>query len=210
MDYKLSLSINATDLEKLRERNLNIVLGKSISNEIPRIAWSSFNPFEHNDIRWKDEIGIYAALNTSLEVGSVVNVVSDLKKAEPGKTYIFEETGVFKMTDQPVEPYSYEIDNQMPANQNPALTFGLMQDVTIQGINKELSVINALAVPANQHVRFLDATKHIIYIWLLENTASSAVIDADPEKATVLAFTDFTDSHDISLHFDMKTMKFIP
>lgn len=160
--YKLNIKINDQDLKTIYKAEEKIVLIKHTAgdNDTP-VAWVCFSPFMNNTIEWENQFAIYAS-NTDVQHGARISKLSDLA-ATTKVMYGFEQ-GVFQRPElaASIGENSYAIKNLM--DEYDGLTFGLAQDVQVNGEGIEKNPINAVFVPYQQSITMTPIETVDIYL----------------------------------------------
>ncbi|MDR2889555.1 MAG: hypothetical protein LBV33_06930 [Lachnospiraceae bacterium] len=147
-DYRLNIKFNEKDLMPIYQANEKLVVVRHTAEagEL-QVVWVSFRPFMSNTVDWKNNFTIYSS-STELQEGLMVNKLSEIDAASM-TGYGFER-GCFRspVPIREVENNTYAIHNQM-AGQD-ALTFGLAQNVVVNGTVFTNHPINAVSVPFGQ------------------------------------------------------------
>jgi len=161
-NYRLNVKFNENDLRTIYKANEKVVIAKhTAGNADSQVAWISFKPFMENTIDWSDEFAVYAS-TTDIENGASINKLSD-KDAEARLLYQFKE-GIFQdATPQAaLGDNTYSLSNQM--NDYAGLTFGLAQNVNVNGEAFVNHPINALYLPYGQSANMTPIERIDIYL----------------------------------------------
>ncbi|MEW6732591.1 MAG: hypothetical protein AB1489_14780 [Acidobacteriota bacterium] len=208
-EFNLNLLIDPNqDLPLIKAAQLNIILAKPIGGGAPNVAWQSFDPFPDNNVEWTEEYGLYAS-TTQVNNGARITKMSTTGyPAQSGAYYSFTSNATFNgpITDGNVPPAnSYKIVNDMPSSQYPALTFGLMQSASINGVAAQFRPINAQTVLSKLDVTFTPLTT--VYVWLQAQLVSETVITSVTSRHTKVTFGGPITSH--TLKYDRNTGMFV-
>ena len=160
--YRLNIKINGQDLKTIYKANEQIVIVKhTAGNADSQVAWVSFKPFMNNTVDWENNFAVYAS-NTEVQHGAVINKLSDLA-ATTKVMYNFEQ-GVFQKPEivPSLGKNTYAVKNDMA--DYDGLTFGLAQDVQVNGIGMAKNPINAVFVPYEQSISMTPIEKVDIYL----------------------------------------------
>lgn len=160
--YRLNIKINDQDLKTIYKANEQIVIVKhTAGNADSQVAWVSFKPFMNNTVDWENNFAVYAS-NTEVQHGAVINKLSDLA-ATTKVMYNFEQ-GVFQKPEivPALGKNTYAVKNDMA--DYDGLTFGLAQDVQVNGIGMAKNPINAVFVPYEQSISMTPIEKVDIYL----------------------------------------------
>jgi hypothetical protein len=191
-NYSLNIDIDPTDLQTIYAANELVTIVKQ-SAAGPSVAWVAFLPFEATTLTWTDSYALYAS-NTSVQGGAVINQLSNIL-AGPGLNYPFLNGDFGTATpDGTLPPNTYETVNQMSAF--PLLTFGLAQDIQINGMAQPNRPINAQAVPLNQTATFTPFDN--ITVFLQSQVQSSMMLTTVTSQSIALQFGGSTTSQTIS------------
>jgi hypothetical protein len=191
-NYSLNIDIDTTDLQTIYAANELVTIVKQ-SAAGPLVAWVAFPPFEANTLTWTDSYALYAS-NTSVQGGAVINQLSNIL-AGPGLKYPFLNGDFGTATpDGALPPNTYETVNQMSAF--PMLTFGLAQDIQLNGKAQPNRPINAQAVPLNQTATFTPFDN--ITVFLQSQVQSSMMLTTVTSQSIPLQFGGSTTSQTIS------------
>lgn len=160
--YRLNIKFNDQDLKTIYKANEKIVLVKHTAGEsASQVAWVCFRPFMNNTIDWETSFALYAS-NTEVQHGAKISKLSDLA-ATTKVMYSFEQ-GVFQKPElaAAIGENTYAVRNQM--EEYDGLTFGLAQDVQVNGVGIENNPINAVFVPYGQAISMTPIEKVDIYL----------------------------------------------
>lgn len=161
-DYRLDIKFNEEDLKNIYKADQKIILVKHTKEQTnSNVAWVCFKPFVNNTINWSMNFALYAS-NTELQHGATIHKLSDVP-ATTKVMYNFEQ-GVFQ-NPQPVPrigAHTFALQNKMDGYNG--LTFGLAQDVQVNGVGIEKNPINAVFVPLGQSVSITPVEKIDIYL----------------------------------------------
>lgn len=161
-NYKLNIKFNDEDLKTIYKANERIILVKhTAENSDSKVAWVSFKPFKNNTIAWSTAFALYAS-NTEVQHGAVIDKLSDLS-ATTKVMYKFEQ-GVFQEPELAASlgDNTYALQNKMC--DYDGLTFGLAQDVQVNGVGIEKNPINAVFVPFGQAASMTPIEKIDVYL----------------------------------------------
>ncbi|WP_308366692.1 MULTISPECIES: hypothetical protein [unclassified Microbulbifer] len=150
--YTLNIDFRKQDLDTLYKAGEKVTLIKQSANGQP-VAWVCFYPFENNTITWEEEYAIYAS-TTMIQGGATIQKMSD-EMAQEQMMYAFQN-GNFG-TPAPSGQLSegqYGVSNQTPLSQATGLTFGLAQNVQVNGTAYVNRPINADWVPSKHVATF--------------------------------------------------------
>lgn len=209
-NYTLDLTIDPQDLQIIKAAGLNITIAKPVGSASPNVTWLVFDPFQANKIQWEEQFSIYASPQQILQNGAVISRLSETDfPATDAAYYSFTSSATFSgpFTGSGAPGVgSYQVNNDMPNTQYPALTFGLQQQATINGANINPSPLNAALVPAALSAVFTPLTT--VYIWLQASFRSGTVITQISSKSTVVTFGGTVTQK--SLKYNPATGTFVP
>lgn len=161
-DYKLNIKFNEDDLKTIYKADEKIVLVKHTKEgSDSRVAWVCFKPFKNNTVTWSTSFALYAS-NTEVQHGATIDKLSDLS-ATTKVMYKFEQAVFQKPELVPmIGDNTYALLNKM--DDYDGLTFGLAQDVQVNGIGIEKNPINAVFVPFGQSASMTPIEKVDVYL----------------------------------------------
>ncbi|WP_128895145.1 hypothetical protein [Longirhabdus pacifica] len=198
-NYKLSVFFDDKDLERICCAKQKVVLIKQSGKGSP-LAWVTFDPFELTEITWEDKYGVYASASAT-QNGATISKHSS-KDAISEYCYTFscgrftqnfgKGKGPFPETVIPADGYG--VYNQSGRD----LTFGLYQDVSVNGASYPKSPINAVKV-LNEDVDTFSPLEEV-QIFLQSNIQQGLVLSDLTSQRTTLEFGNGTDS--IGVKFD--------
>lgn len=209
LDYTLDLLIDPESLEILRAAQMKITVAKPVGGETPNVTWLVFDPFQGNTVKWTETFGMYASPTLMDQNGAVIRRMSEIFPANDAAYYSFDTSATFKgpfTGPGSPGPGTFKVDNDMPVNQYPFLTFGLMQSATLNGGPIKPSPLNAALVPAAISASFTPITT--VYVWLQGQFQSGSVLTEINGDATVVEYSGETKNQ--SLKYQKETGKFIP
>lgn len=213
--YTLQLLISPTDLSTILQAGENIVLAKAFSDSPSNVAWVSCAPFQTNTISWDNSYGMYAVV--SMASGKIQPQSTTSIGIASGMYYNFGPTPVFTgpfSGENAPPPGSFRVFNLMPPSNNPSFVFGLIQNVTANGVALNSSPTTAQVVPANQLATFTPLDT--IYVWLQSGVAAGAVLSIPPLAGDSFAVSsratkvDFTSASTLSYVYSSTTGAFVP
>jgi hypothetical protein len=209
MQFSLSLNIDSQSLNYIKAAPQNIVIAKPVASSNPNVAWLSFDPFGSNTVTWDESYGIYAS-TTQFQNGATINKMSEAPyPAQDGTLYTLTPSAVFtgpSTSGNPPPAGTFEVINNMPPSQYPALTFGLEQKATVNGSAQQATPLNAQVVLATQTAMFTPLTT--VFVWLQANLSSGTMITQVIGKASIVTFGNGV--ADQSLSYDPNTGMFVP
>ena len=186
MEYTLNVGIDKKDLEIASDAGLKVVILKQTKDGSANVVWVSFDPFPHNTVKWTEQYSIYAS-DTELINGATINSLCD-KEALPQFKYTFTNSGLFDpgKVDPKLEPNQYEIVNKY--TREPALTFGLAQDVQVGSKAKVNGPICAVKGPSHFTQTFQPIENISIFLQSLIETKT--IMTNVKSEALSVAFKD--------------------
>ncbi|MCD7726157.1 MAG: hypothetical protein LUI12_11525 [Clostridiales bacterium] len=203
-NYELNINITETDLQTIYAADEKIIIVKHTEGSAGKdVAWISFRPFMHNTIQWTTEFAIYAS-NTEVQGGATINKLSD-RKASTKIIYDFNE-GYFAGAEPCSElaANTYAVKNSMKGY--PALTFGLAQDVSVNGRAFANNPINAISIPFGQSASMTPIEK--VDVYLRNDINDGTVISHIMSVALPVEYSESEVSHSIA--YDGTVGKFYP
>lgn len=209
-DYTLDLAIDSNSLNIIKAAQLSITIAKPVNSSSPNVTWLVFDPFPGNKVEWTESYGIYSSPTPITQNGAVISRISETNfPANDAAFYNLNSsstfTGPFTGSGSPPAG-SYKVNNHMPSNMHPALTFGLQQQASINAQEISPSPLNAAVVPANFSAVFTPLTT--VYVWLQAQFTSGTVITEINGKAAVVQFGNGVTQQ--SLKFNPATGTFVP
>jgi hypothetical protein len=197
--YKLTINLETQDVKDINVAQQRITMVKKVGGSSgSKVAWVSFNPFEHNEVTWDAKYGIYAS-STTVQNGSEIYKTSAVNPAICELSYPFEN-GTFSAPVSGDTPNAYGIKNQY----SQQFTFGLAQSVTANGCKFDASPLNAVPVLSMQTSTFTPIEK--IEVFLHSNFNNGVVISDITSKALEL---DFTNDQNITIRYDKTVGQFV-
>ena len=195
-DFQLTIEISRQDTEKINQEGFKVTLARGdLSPGQPLLLWTSFAPFQRNEVHWKDVYGLYASPDP-VEPYPNVTRITDLSvqvPAEPGVVYPFAN-GVFGAPGGQVDPDQYAAENKT----SRSLTFGLTQAITANGEELAAPPINGIALPVEQQVVFLPLDEVSILLFR-EVTEGEVTIDTQ-EGLLLLHFS--AEDPELTVHWN--------
>lgn len=182
-NYSLNLSFDDKTLKDIYDAKQQVILIKqtfSTTSNDADIAWVTFNPFETNSVSWEDNYGVYTS-TTEIQKGATIRKSSH-KTAADTCVYNFDKGFFTKNNDLITEKGSYEVVNET----TDKLTFGLTQDVLVNGKPIQSSPLNASTVLAGQNAVFTPFEK--VQILLQSNAREGLVLATVSSKVFTAEF----------------------
>lgn len=171
MNYALNIMFDDKDLLDIYDAKQSVTLIKqtfSTTSNNSSVAWVTFNPFEINNVNWEENYTVYAS-TTQVQNGASI-LKSSYTDAVDGFVYNFGSGVFLKNPNLSTEADSYEIINTTTGK----LTFGLAQDVKVNGSSVQAAPINAATVLAGQNAIFTPLEK--VQILLQSNVQDGLVL----------------------------------
>lgn len=180
--YTLNIEFDAADLPTIYKAKEKVVLIKQ-TEPGNSLAWITFDPFTNNTVDWTDNYALYAS-KVSVEEGATIRRLANTT-ASPRKRYTFNQGAFLPPADAPqLSQGQYEVFNDY--GEEPWLTFGLAQDVNVNGTAYVNSPINAAVVPYKHTAKFTPFEKIKVYLGV--NMQQSLVITSVASEALTLDF----------------------
>lgn len=180
--YQLNITFEQEDLPTVLDAKEKVTIVKQ-TNSDSKVAWVTFSPFLHNNVKWEDNYSLYCS-NSEIQSGAVITKLSDIS-ASSGLTYNFNK-GVFAdpYPDNTLPPNSYGLKNSMA--EYKSLVFGLAQDIVVNNQAVPNHPISATEVPYSHTTSF--TPYEIVEVYLEANISSSMVVTTTRSKAIVVKF----------------------
>ncbi|MGN0432465.1 MAG: hypothetical protein ACI4EQ_08945 [Lachnospiraceae bacterium] len=160
--YRLNIKFTDKDLQTIYKANEKVVLVKhTAGNGDSQVAWVCFSPFMNNTIDWENQFAVYAS-NTEIQQGAEISKLSDLA-ATTKVVYEFEQA-IFQKPALAagLGDNTYAVKNKM--SDYDGLTFGLAQDVQVNGVGIANNPINAVFVPYGQAISMTPIERIDVYL----------------------------------------------
>ena len=181
-----------------RAKEKIVIVKHTAESTDTQVAWVTFGPFMNNTIEWETQFALYAS-NTEIQNGAYINKLSDIA-ASTQTLYQFEE-GIFQkpVSDSSISPNTYALKHEMTGY--PVLTFGLAQNVVVNGEGFPNHPINATYVPFGQAATMTPIERIDIY---LKNdiTTSTIVSHIMSDKLTV----SYTEENEYTVAYNVLSM----
>jgi hypothetical protein len=201
--YRLNINFEGADLDTIYEARQRVIIVKHTAERKSAVAWVSFTPFEHNIIDWETDFAIYAS-SGEVQGGATISKLSE--KVGQGQINNIFDSGYFNATqpDNTIGANSYEVTNQNKDNYK--LTFGLAQNVSVNGTTFANNPINAIVVPRG-HSALMTPVEEID-VFLDANIDNSTVLSRIDSKSIALEYTG--DTVELSIKYDSVNGVFYP
>lgn len=145
--YRLNIEFTEDGLDVIYKAHQRLTLTKAVEGSAGKsVIWVATLPFKSNAIEWTDDYMLYSSVD-EVQNGASISKLSDTM-ANDNVVYDFANT-----TFQNAKPADcvgineYAVSNTMHQYDN--LTFGLAQEVKVNGMVKQGNPINALTLPYN-------------------------------------------------------------
>lgn len=145
--YKLNINFTEEALKVIYAAHQKLALTKAVAGNTGKsVVWVSTLPFARNVIEWKENYMLYSSME-EVQNGANIKKLSDATAID-NVVYDFS-SAVFQnaKSSECVSVNEYAVHNAMA--QYDSLTFGLAQEVKVNGQTKEGNPINALTLPYN-------------------------------------------------------------
>lgn len=145
--YKLNINFTEEALKVIYAAHQKLALTKAVAGNMGKsVVWVSTLPFARNAIEWKENYMLYSSME-EVQNGANIKKLSDAAAID-NVVYDFS-SAVFQnaKSSDCVSTNEYAVHNAM--DQYDSLTFGLAQEVKVNGQTKEGNPINALTLPYN-------------------------------------------------------------
>jgi len=191
--FQLIINFANSDLDTLSQAGESVILVKTTStptgDSVP-VAWVSFKPFTLNTVTWVENYGVYASNVSPIQGGTIAKLADT--EAYGGQAYSFTNAGHFVGPNAPVT--SGLTNNQYQVVNNwtdaPGLTFGVTQDLTVNGQGLLAHPLNAMLVPSGQNAVFTPLTN--VMIFMESSIQSGMVLEDLRSDVTTLQFGSVT------------------
>lgn len=151
-NYELEIKFTEEGLKAIYAAGEKLILTKEVAgNKGKSVCWVSTLPFLNNIVKWTEEYMLYASREEAMN-GATINKLSDVD-AISELIYDFDNA-IFDNahTSTAVGKNEYGVSNQM--DDYSTLTFGLAQEVKVNGTSTEGRPINAVTLPFNHTATF--------------------------------------------------------
>jgi len=150
--YTLNISFDKPGLDSIHAAQEKVTITKATGSTVNsnQVVWVCFKPALVNTITWQENYGLYSSL-TQVQNGATISIESTVISAEIGDLrYPFNASNYF---DPPITDTSAPAAYSLVNNSGSTFTFGLLQQVTVNGATTS-QIINAAVVPNNQRADF--------------------------------------------------------
>lgn len=145
--YRLNINFTEEALKVIYAAHQKLALTKAVAGNMGKaVVWVSTLPFARNTIEWKENYMLYSSME-EVQNGANIKKLSDTSAID-NVVYDFS-SAIFQnaKSSDCVSANEYAVHNAM--DQYGSLTFGLAQEVKVNGQTKEGNPINALTLPYN-------------------------------------------------------------
>jgi len=202
--YLLKVLIDPETVKFFNDNNQKIVIIKKVNNgdsSISNVSGVTFKSFEVNSVTWEDIYGLYSSY-TELQYNANIIKVSYVL-ASTKNTYSFE-SGIFSspVPDPSISDNTYEVLNKM--SEYEYVTFGLAQNIKVNGLSYEGNPINATSVLTNQLASFTPNER--ISIFMKSNIDNGVIISRITSTELDI---DFTGESEVTIKYDNSICGFV-
>lgn len=145
--YRLFINFTEEALKVIYAAHQRLALTKAVAGNMGKtVVWVSTLPFARNTIEWKENYMLYSSME-EVQNGANIKKLSDATAID---NVVYDFSSAIFQNAKPSEcvgANEYAVHNAM--DQYDSLTFGLAQEVKVNGKTKEGNPINALTLPYN-------------------------------------------------------------
>lgn len=145
--YKLNINFTEEALKIIYAAHQKLALTKAVAGNMGKsVIWVATLPFERNAIEWKQNYMLYSS-REEVQNGANIKKLSDTTAID---NVVYDFSSAIFQNAKPSECVGvneYAVHNAM--DHYESLTFGLAQEVTVNGQTREGNPINALTLPYN-------------------------------------------------------------
>jgi len=202
--YLLTLNIDAQNLQRIRAAGQRIVLARPVNGQT-NVVWVAFDPFSSNTVQWQEDYAVYASA-TMLQRGAQIMVMSQTGMPVPsGERYTLEPSMVFSGPSSGGSPGSYGVQNAVPSNDYPSLTFGLVQPAFVnqQPVQGPVWATTLLSNTITAFTPMQD-----VLVWLQSGIQGGTIVDPGTNRTTKVQFGGGVSS--VTLRYDGNLGVFVP
>ncbi len=200
--YRLNIRFRDEDLEIIAKAQQKVVLVKhTVGSSDASVAWVSFKPWQKNTVDWMNQFAIYSSSSEVMN-GATISKLAD-KSATAGVEYKFAD-GYFHAPVVSVDGKENTYMARNCADDFPAITMGLAQNVVVNGQAFANNPINAVYVPFGQRVVMTPVEK--IDVYLKNDIVDSTVISHIQSIALPVTYKENESEHFIA--YNGKTGEF--
>lgn len=180
-----------TDLQTIYQAKERLTLMKQ-TEPGSQLAWIAFDPFMNNTVEWTDTYAVYASKKI-VEAGATIDRLADIEASQQ-KVYAFQNGGFLEgQKSSQLTPGQYQVNNNYA--QEEWLTFGMAQDVQVNGTAFPSHPINAVVVPRDHTAVFTPYEK--IKVMLRASMRNSLVVSDVSSNALTLTYGGGVTEHTI-------------
>jgi hypothetical protein len=146
-NYKLNINFTEEALQVIYKAHQKLALTKAVEGNVGKaVIWVATLPFKSNVVEWEENYMLYSSREEVMN-GASIKKLSDTIAID-NVVYDFD-SAVFQNAKPSdcVSVNEYAVHNTM--SQYDSLTFGLAQEVKVNGQTKQGNPINALTLPYN-------------------------------------------------------------
>ncbi|MBP3459983.1 MAG: hypothetical protein J6K58_12305 [Lachnospiraceae bacterium] len=145
--YKLNINFTEEALKVIYSAHQRVALTKAVQGNVGKsVIWVATLPFERNMIEWEENYMLYSS-REEVQNGASIKKLSDTTAID---NVVYEFDSAIFQNAKPsdcVSANEYAVHNAM--DNYESLTFGLAQEVKVNGQTKKGNPINALTLPYN-------------------------------------------------------------
>ncbi len=145
--YRLNIHFTEEALKVIYAAHQKLALTKAVAGNMGKsVIWVATLPFERNAIEWKENYMLYSS-REEVQNGANIKKLSDTTAID---NVVYDFSSAIFQNAKPSECVGvneYAVHNAM--DHYESLTFGLAQEVTVNGQTREGNPINALTLPYN-------------------------------------------------------------
>lgn len=145
--YKLNINFTEEALKTIYGAHQRVALTKAVEGNVGKaVIWVATLPFERNLIEWEENYMLYSS-REEVQNGATIKKLSDTNSID---NVVYDFNSAIFQNAKPsdcVSANEYAVHNGMDSYES--LTFGLAQEVKVNGQTKEGNPINALTLPYN-------------------------------------------------------------
>lgn len=203
-NYKLNINFTEEALKVIYKAHQKLALTKAVGGNTGKsVIWVATLPFKSNQIEWQEDYMLYSSME-EVQNGANIRKLSDTVAID-NVVYDFE-SAVFQDA-RPADCVStneYAVHNAM--THYDSLTFGLAQEVKVNGKIKQGNPINALTLPYN-HTAVMSPIEKV-KIFLANSVDDGIVMSKQFSNAIEVEFRG--NETEKSITYDCEKGMFIP
>lgn len=201
--YRLNIKFTEDGLDVIYKAHQRLTLTKAVEGSAGKsVIWVATLPFKSNAIEWTDDYMLYSSVD-EVQNGASISKLSDTT-ANDNVVYDFANTTF--QNAKPADCVSineYAVSNTMHQYDN--LTFGLAQEVKVNGMVKQGNPINALTLPYNHTAVMKPIEK--VRVFLANSVDDGIVMSKQFDNAIEVEFHD--DETEKTITYDCKKGMFV-